>query len=178
MGCCSTDDGSYSLLSPRSPAPLTPRNGMLSPPRQYETPDAVQIFLVCDSPANGHYPLSICFAVSDKYLLSNQHFLQGNLRTSYCIAKYANKGANGEYTFPQGFRPVKVRCFSEKMNYSLLELQDGRHDLVPLESLSLDDMLDAMMDQDQEDVPEAESSEVRDIDPSEFRIKMRQLSFL
>lgn len=173
-------EDAFSPLSPRSPV-VTPRaaSGPLSP-RVYHTPNDAVLYVLCDSALNGERPLSTAFAVSNKYLLSNQHFMNGRMRTSYSIAKSVRIGANGETIFTEGFRPVKVRCFSEALDYTLLELQEGPFDLVPLESLSLDDMLD-QMDLDPEDIIDKKSQQdlkIRELLLSEFRTKIRHLTFL
>lgn len=103
--------------------------------------------------------------------------MNGVLRTSYSIAKVVRTNANGTVSFPQGWRPVKIRCFNEAMNYALLELQDGRNDLTPLVGLSLDEMLDDMR-LDPEHISVEDSRVVLDIEPSEFRTKIKCLTFL
>lgn len=173
-------DDIFSPLSPRGL--LTPRSAINSAavtPREYIAPRNAVLYMLCDSAVNGDRPLSTAFAVSNKYLLSNQTFMNGKMRTSYSICKSVKYGPNGEICFPEGRRAVKIRCFNEALNYSLLELQDEPFNLVPMESLSLDDMLD-QMDLDPEDSSSEDNnnSNIRDLAPSEFRTKIRNLSFL
>jgi hypothetical protein len=73
-------------------------------------------------------PLGTCFAVSEKYLISCQHFM--NRQREYRIALVAEKTAK-LVTFPKGIHDVKVVKYNSNMDYAILEISDD-FDLTPI----------------------------------------------
>lgn len=90
------------------------------------------VFCIFDKGTDGvFFPVGSCFAVSNKYLLSCQHFMNGR-KANYYIALNAEKSKNGIVTFPNGCYEVTVVKFNSVMDYALLELKKEPFELVSI----------------------------------------------
>jgi hypothetical protein len=86
---------------------------------------------LCDSEKNGHAPVGTCFAISEKLLLSCQHFMKGKA-VLYTIALVVEK-RKGILSFPQGFMHVRVISYNVEMDYAVLQLYNKEtQDLIPI----------------------------------------------
>ena len=70
------------------------------------------------------------FAISDKHLLSCQHFMNGR-KILYDIALVAEK-KNNVVTYVRGKKRIKVIKYNAGMDYAVLELVDRPYDLIKI----------------------------------------------
>jgi S1-C subfamily serine protease len=95
------------------------------------------VFAIFDTLENGGGPVGTCFAISDHYLLSCQHFMRGSA-VNYRIAPVAEKNL-GSITFTRGVRNVKVVKWDKRMDHAVLKLVDEPYDIEAF-TISLDDI--------------------------------------